>query len=216
MAISFQRTGNNVMITMGNRIISVPCVAVIKPHASLDDHIVISDKFDDYETDDGIMIDIDLVVGITFANRNELITKLSTDFFYSPLVVNEVGGYMVQLVNKTGAPSVKGELLSIHASVENAVQKCPADTDSPVGVFYSSGIADGSLAWVVIGGIADVMLVNNTVVNPSYHLYAGSVTGRVGASSSVNTVRHWGEVGHSLQAKAAGTNVLVRAILHWN
>jgi hypothetical protein len=215
MAITFQRVGSNVLVTTGNRVISLPSSAVIKPHPQLQDQILISDKFNDYDADDGVMIDIDNVTGITFTTRNELITKLATDFFFSPLVINEVGGIMIQLINKTGAPSVKGELLSAH-TIDNAVRKCPADSDSPIGVFFTSGVADGQLAWVVIGGVADVMLVTNNACAPGHHLFAGNVDGRVGATPNVNTSRHWGEVGHALQTKAGGTNVLVRCVLHWN
>jgi hypothetical protein len=216
MSTTFTRKGSNVIISIGDEIFSVPSMSVIKPSRRDDDTIIVSDQYDENNEDSGIRIDMNYVQGITFSSRNELIEKLSDNFFFSSIVSNSIGGLMVKLLNKTVAPSIKGQTLSASTSTDNAVQRCPANADNPIGVFFDEGVEDGQLAWVVVSGIADILIEDNVAVLPGYHIYQGGVNGRAGATANVNTTRHWGEMGHSLQTVTAGTNKLVRTIMHFN
>ncbi len=74
------------------------------------------------------------------------------------------GGFAVLVTNKTGAPSVKGSVVEVYGAteVDQAFRLTVADSMSPCGVVYECGIADGSECWVVIGGIAEVLLQNGT------------------------------------------------------
>lgn len=132
-------------------------------------------------------------------------------------------GLAVQLINKTGAVSVKGEVVEPSDSVDNAVDKIVVDVPDPIGVFYESGIADGSLAWVVVSGIADVYFVGNTTRG---HLARGFLTADGGSyvigqalseavpSSPFATDKHFYEIGHVLESRVGAG--LAKCVLHFN
>lgn len=132
--------------------------------------------------------------------------------------ISELGSYMVSLLNKTGANSVKGTVVSVSDTTDNAFRVNPIDGDMPIGVVYNSGIADGAATWVVVSGIAEVLLVDTVATTRSYVAYSsGTTAGRLdtAATAPAATV-HFREVGHTLESKTGGTNVLVKCILHFN
>ena len=56
----------------------------------------------------------------------------------------------------------------------------------PIGVVYTDGIADGSECWVVVAGIAEVLLVDTVATTRSYVAYSSATTaGRIDTSSTV-------------------------------
>ena len=128
------------------------------------------------------------------------------------------GGYAVLLTNKTGANSVKGSVVIADPAVDNAFEINPINGDMPFGVVYESGIADGSECWVVVSGIAEVLLVNTVASTRSYVAYSsGSVAGRIDIAASVPAATtHFKEIGHTLESKTGGTNVLCKCVLHFN
>jgi hypothetical protein len=83
---------------------------------------------------------------------------------------------------------------------------------------YESGIADGAECLVVISGIAEVLLVDSVATTRSYIAYSsGSTAGRIDTAASVPAAStHFREIGHTLESKTAGTNVLVKCIIHFN
>jgi hypothetical protein len=95
----------------------------------------------------------------------------------------------------------------------------PNDT-MPMGIIYEAGIANGSDVWVVVAGKADVLLDDAQVVTRGGVLLMSATTaGRadfVPQGTVLTTTQHFEELGHTLQGVPAGTNRLVRAILHWN
>lgn len=138
--------------------------------------------------------------------------------------VTPEGGLAVQLINKTGSPSVKGELVNTTGSLDNSVNLVAADEDEIIGAFYEDGIADGELAWVVFAGIADVMLEDSTIATRGYWCRT-SITqaGRVDITNAdppgggiPQADIHFREVGHCLQSVASGTDKLARIIMHFN
>ena len=83
------------------------------------------------------------------------------DFIINERVMfTSIGGYAVKLTNKTGAATIKGTVVEVDTTEDEAV----AIATSPYvvqGFFYEDGVADGEKAWVVISGIADVLLQDN-------------------------------------------------------
>jgi len=128
------------------------------------------------------------------------------------------GGHVVKLINKTGTTSVKGTLVETSTAVANGTEIASADSDHPIGVVYNSGVADGGYIWVVISGVAEVLMKNNVASVIGYWVSVSDAAGR--ATTSQNspglTVAHWREIGHSIESKTAGTDVLSKIILHFN
>jgi hypothetical protein len=151
-------------------------------------------------------------VGITTSSPT---TKLSIS---EKAGINELGGYMVKLTNKTGANSIKGTVVYADPAVDNAFEINPIDGDMPIGVVYENGIADGSECWVVVSGIAEVLLVDGQTSTRSYVAYSSnSVAGRIDISATIPAAAtHFREIGHTLESKASGTSVLCKCILHFN
>lgn len=129
------------------------------------------------------------------------------------------GGLAIKIVNGTGSPSVKGTLISVNPSVDKQgiLQSNEFDT---FGIAYESGIANGSEMWVVISGYADILFKDSTVVTRGYLAIAADTDGRavtIAIPSSNPTVgEHFKEIGHCLESKIAGTNVLARCVIHFN
>jgi hypothetical protein len=131
------------------------------------------------------------------------------------------GGIAVRMINKTGT-SVKGTIVTSYGStVDNACVLSPiASTggDRPFGVMYEADIPDGSLCWVVVAGIADVLLqttLYSTTVSPGYVVMASStVVGRADSYQDPTASTHDRECGHFLESKSSG-NQLVKVALHF-
>lgn len=129
---------------------------------------------------------------------------------------------MVRLTNKTGAATVKGNVVTNSDTVANAVELIIQGEPDPIGVFYESGIADGAEAWVVVAGIADVYFTGSTTLG---HLARGFVAADAGyvigqalseaiPSSPFATDKHFYEIGHVLEARTGAG--LAKCILHFN
>ena len=92
-----------------------------------------------------------------------------------------------------------------------------ANTQDPIGVILESGISNGSPVKVVVYGKAEVLLKNGLASNRGYWCGVSDVAGRMYQSSSVpSTTDHNREIGHSLESKTSGTNVLSLVQLHFN
>lgn len=70
------------------------------------------------------------------------------------------GGIAVQLTNESGVASVKGQIVSSKGTVARAFDLTPVDANHVLGVVYEDGIADAAECWVVVGGIAQVLMKN--------------------------------------------------------
>jgi hypothetical protein len=132
------------------------------------------------------------------------------------------GGLKVRLVNKTGAASVKGTLVRSDTNTSGGFIVAPGDSDECIGVVYESGVADGSECWIVVSGIAEVLLKNSTGSLAGGWAYMSDVAGRMITASDPpgGTIgaldNHMKEIGHSIQYHAGGTDVLVKIIMHFN
>ena len=125
-----------------------------------------------------------------------------------------IGGQIIKLTNKTGANSVKGEIVETNMVTENAVQSGSSDSLEPIGVFLESGVVDGDEAWIVIGGIAEV-LADAAGFSRGDWLQTSNTAKRAEGSAHIpNPVKHFQEIGHALED--AGANALGKAVLHFN
>lgn len=134
---------------------------------------------------------------------------------------NPEGGYMVRLINKSGADSVKGHVVS-NSSTPGGVEKIVIGEPDPIGVFYQSGIPDGQEVWVVVSGIAQVHFIGAATAG---HFARGFVTGESGyvsgqakseqlPTSPFATDEHFYEIGHVIETTTGAG--LAKCILHFN
>lgn len=157
--------------------------------------------------------------------RNSLNRNLPNGLIIaSKIFLTPEGGIAVRLTNKTGSNSVKGTLLDAHPTVDNAFGILGADEEHPIGVVYEDGIADGSECWVVVHGIAEVLLEDGTISTRGYWART-SITdpGRVDITNAAppgggipELDIHMREVGHCIESKGSGTDVIAKIIMHFN
>ncbi len=137
---------------------------------------------------------------------------------FGPLWKNTVeGGRAVLLTNKTGAPSVVGEVVKLDPANDDSViltvSGGTGDDDS-IGVFYEGGIADGSAVWIVYAGRTLVRADAGGFARAD-RVIASSVTGgRARVSNSPASAAHFAEIGHALEAAAA--NATGFCMIHLN
>lgn len=137
--------------------------------------------------------------------------------------LTDLGGIAVRLVNRTGATSIKGTLVEAGYNENDSFNLADADDRQPMGCVEESGILDGEPCWVVISGIADVLIKDGTTATRGYWACASSVPGRADITNEnppgngvAQHNQHFKEIGHCLQSAAAGTDVLVRIVMHFN
>lgn len=127
------------------------------------------------------------------------------------------GGVAIVMINKTGLLSVKGTVLDASLVQDLAVDIEVAGDIDPIGIMYSEGVADGLPVLVVISGIAEILVDDAAAVNSGDWAGVSDTTnGR--AQAAINppaTVKHDQELGHFVESKGAGVDVLVKAILHF-
>lgn len=133
------------------------------------------------------------------------------------------GGVAVLMTNRTGGTSVKGDIVTVSSSYNNAVSKIVINVPNPIGVIYEDGIADGEEVYVIVSGIADVGFVDSTTRG---HIARGFLTADDGSyisgkalseaypTSPFATDKHWFEIGHILESRTAAG--LAKTILHFN
>ena len=140
------------------------------------------------------------------------------------IAINNTGGLMVKMINKTGAPSVKGTVVTVYTAtaIDAAVSPIVIDIPTPIGVIFEDGIADGSGVWVVVQGIADVYFIGNTARGNLARGFitgdAGYVSGQVLAEAAptapFGTDKHFYEIGHVLENRTGAG--LAKVVLHFN
>lgn len=148
----------------------------------------------------------------------------TSNFLNEKVMVTPLGGIAVKLTNKTGSASVKGSVVECSSTTDNAFELETADDLNPIGVVYDSGVADGDDCWVVVAGVAEVLLQDSTASTRGYWVRTSATTaGRADATNAAppgGTVgaleTHTKEMGHCLESKTAGTDVLAKCVLHFN
>lgn len=125
-----------------------------------------------------------------------------------------IGGFAVQLTNKTGVDSVKGEVVIASTTTDFAVSLAPTSSDDLFGVFLDSGIPDGSEAWIVVSGRAEVKADATGFTRGARVIMSAATAGRVKIGDTPSTAEHWTEHGHAIQTAAA--NATGQCVIHFN
>ena len=134
-------------------------------------------------------------------------------------------GIQMQLMNKTGAASVKGMLLEQSSTTDAAFDEIAADHADPIGVVYEAGVADGALCWMwLVQSLCQVLLEDSTAATREYWVKVSEIqAGRADATNNApggGTISaledHFHEIGHAAESKVAGTDVLCLIHLHFN
>lgn len=158
-----------------------------------------------------LITDSPITVGTTALTFRLLGTPVS-----NTKITNE-GGIAVRMLNKTGANSVKGSCVQISDTTDNGFKLTVTGGFTAIGFVYESGIADGSLCWVVVTGIAEVLIEDSVAtVRGDILIPSGTVAGRVMPQALPTSAQHFQEVGHPIESKSAGTNVLAKITIHFN
>ena len=134
----------------------------------------------------------------------------------APLLTPD-GGSAIPLINKTGAASVKGTVVDASITTDLAVAIEDIGDIDPIGVIYQSGIPDGDPVLVIISGVAEILIDDATAATSGDWAGTSDVTaGRAQANTEPPaTVKHDQEIGHFVESKSSGTDVLAKAILHF-
>jgi hypothetical protein len=137
-----------------------------------------------------------------------------TNFYNPKMRITPEGGYAIKLTNKTGGNSVQGQIVIASTTVDNAFETAAANDQMPIGVIYNAGIADGQECWIVVAGIADVLIDAGGCTNGSW-LGTGATAGSADSDTVPGLLlQHFREIGHALEDRAdAG---LAKAVLHFN
>ena len=129
-------------------------------------------------------------------------------------------GILMKLLNKTGATTVKGMVIAADPDVDMAFEKQSSEYDA-FGIVQEAGVADGSEAWIWLNGsIAEVLWKDGETATRAYVALCADTDGRAYniavPSGSPGIGDHWKEIGHVMESKSSGTDVLVRVHLHFN
>ncbi len=127
-----------------------------------------------------------------------------------------LGGYAIKLTNKTGSNTVQGQLVAVYSAtaVDDAFATQVASGDNTIGIVLDAGVSDGSEAWVVVSGIADVLIdaggsARGDRIISSATAGSGDVWNVGGAVAT-----HFLEIGHCIETR--GGAGLARCVLHFN
>ena len=131
------------------------------------------------------------------------------------------GGSTFTLTNGTGSASVKGSVVSASTSADSSFILQTNQYDA-IGIVYESGIANGQPCRVVYSGIAEVLFEDGVAPVRGYWVQAHTTDGRAtnltepSGGGFVNSNEHFKEIGHCLESKSAGTDVLAKCVVHFN
>ncbi len=162
--------------------------------------------------------------GETFIVGGGIVTAVAADL---KMKFTALGGLAIKLTNKTGANTVAGQLISFDTTTDDAVALTTADDDECSGVFLDSGVANNAEAWVVIAGVADVAMQDNTAATHGNWVrtsiieagYANATNAGPPGGGIPELDRHMKEIGNcieSVSATGGGTHILARCVLHFN
>ena len=124
-----------------------------------------------------------------------------------------IGGFACKLTNNTGSDTIAGQLV-LASSQDDSFEIADADSQEAIGAVLDAGIPDGEEAWIVGGGIADV-LIDSGGSSAGDRMITSSVPGsadvwNVGGAVAV----HFQEIGHCLETRVGAG--LARCKLHFN
>ena len=123
-------------------------------------------------------------------------------------------GVVVKLTNNTGVSSVKGRLVEADNTDENSYKTADANATDVIGVVYNAGVADGSEVWIVVAGIAEVLLDAGGCVHHD-RLISSATAGSADVWNVGGAVAtHFQEIGHAIETVVGAG--LAKVVLHFN
>lgn len=128
-----------------------------------------------------------------------------------------IGGYAIKLTNKTGGNTVAGTVVCVYTAtaIDDAFVSCPLSDDGAIGIVLDAGVSDGSEAWVVVSGIADVLMDAGGAVRGDRITTSGNTVGSGDVWNTGGAVaRHFQEIGHCIESIGAGAG-LARCVVHF-
>ncbi len=128
------------------------------------------------------------------------------------------GEFQIKLTNKTGAASVRGELVKADPATDFSFILTAADDDECLGVVAEAGVADASDAWVTISGRAQVLLKDTTAATRGNWVATSDAAGRADATVAAppGVPAHFQEIGHAIENVGAGVDQLAWIVMHFN
>ena len=125
-----------------------------------------------------------------------------------------IGGIAIKLTNKTGSNTVAGQLVQTDTTTNDAFATSAANADDTIGIVVDAGIADGSEAWIIISGIADVLMDSGGSTRGDRII--ASTTAGSGLTWNVGgaVATHFQEIGHCIETRVGAG--LARCVLHFN
>ena len=128
-----------------------------------------------------------------------------------------IGGLAIKLTNKSGGVTVQGQAVIAYSTtaVDDAFDVAGLSADNVIGIVLEAGVADGSEAWIVTGGIADVLMDAGGSTRGSRVISSGNIAGSADIWDVGGAVAtHFQEIGHCIES--IGGIGLTRCILHFN
>ncbi len=128
--------------------------------------------------------------------------------------ITSIGGYVIKLTNKTGGNTIAGQLVIASTGTDDAFATAGANSDAVIGIVLDAGIADGSEAWVIEGGIADVLIDGGGCTHGD-RMISSATAGSADVWNTGGAVAtHFLEIGHCLETRVGAG--LARVKLHFN
>lgn len=128
-----------------------------------------------------------------------------------------MGGFAIKMTNKTGGNTVAGQIIRVYTltAINDAFTTCALNDTNPIGIVLDAGVSDGSEAWVVVSGIADVLMDAGGASRGDRIITSGN-TGGSGDVWNVGgaVATHFQEIGHCIESRG-GTAGLARCVLHF-
>jgi hypothetical protein len=130
-------------------------------------------------------------------------------------------GFLLKVTNRTGASSVKGLLVSASTTTDREAIKQANEFDC-FGIIQEAGVAEGSEMWIWMNGsICQVMFKDGVTPARGEVAMCADTDGRAdrfaNPGSGLPAIEtHFKEIGHLLESKSSGTDVLALVCLHFN
>lgn len=130
-------------------------------------------------------------------------------------------GFLVKVINRTGETSIKGKIVAASTIADNEVILQANEFDA-FGVIQEAGVAQGGAMWIwVNGSICKVMFENGVAPGHGNLATCSDVDGRAHSLANPGVSvpgfeTHFKEIGHVMESKSSGTDVLALVMIHFN
>ena len=140
----------------------------------------------------------------------------AASFANGKIRLTSIGGYAIRLTNKTGGNTVAGQLVAPYSAtaVDDAFKTQIASGDNTIGIILDAGVADGSEIWVIVSGIADVLIDAGGSARGDREISSATAGSADVWNVGGAVATHFLEIGHCIETR--GGAGLARCVLHFN